>query len=470
MDASIRRQSNDGLVASLKTFAPYLLSLVFPMITVAFLLTGPHPWWLAPLFASPGFVMVYLDKAGMVEKSTSAADLPTWPFDLLLYCLAFLQLLTIVLLARMFATQGIFSVDMVLVMLIVGASSGFSISTAHELIHRPNFWQRQLGRLMLCTVCYEHFYTEHLRGHHVRVGTARDPATARFGESFPTFMRRTIPQQFRSAWQIERLRVGNVGLLDIRIFKNHIVQGILVSAGIAIAITMTSGVAALVAFLLQAFSAIRVLEAVNYLEHWGLTRRTKRVTANDAWDTHSWLTHYALTGLARHSDHHMRPARPFQQLGLTEAPMLPAGYFGSLEMIMTQNDEYMRQATAELKRKELGPFALGAEAQSTGTAAETLMSPEPAARNTGRPETLRRTVGGLVWYGVLLVVLSVGSMLESGGSFASVLGANALILAAFAIVFASARLLKSLSQNELVRGLGPMVVLIAVGLLVERLQ
>ncbi len=52
-------------------------------------------------------------------------------------------------------------------------------------------------------------YTEHLRGHHVRVGTPDDPATARFGEAYEPFFRRTVPAQFRSAWRLELTRLGD---------------------------------------------------------------------------------------------------------------------------------------------------------------------------------------------------------------------------------------------------------------------
>ena len=38
-----------------------------------------------------------------------------------------------------------------------------------------------------------------------------------------------------------------------------------------------AGAVAFAVFLIQAFSASRLLEAVNYFEHWGLTRRVHRV-------------------------------------------------------------------------------------------------------------------------------------------------------------------------------------------------
>ena len=36
-----------------------------------------------------------------------------------------------------------------------------------------------------------------------------DPATARFGETFHQFYRRTVPAQFKSAWRLEKKRLGD---------------------------------------------------------------------------------------------------------------------------------------------------------------------------------------------------------------------------------------------------------------------
>jgi alkane 1-monooxygenase len=64
----------------------------------------------------------------------------------------------------------------------------------------------------MCTAMYEHFYTEHLRGHYVRVGTEADPATARHAESFVRFFIRTVSGQFRSAGRLEAKRLGDENL------------------------------------------------------------------------------------------------------------------------------------------------------------------------------------------------------------------------------------------------------------------
>ena len=90
----------------------------------------------------------------------------------------------------------------------------------------------------------------------------------------------------------------------------------------------------------------------------GLTRRAHRVGPADSWDTHAWFTYYGLTGLSRHADHHAEPARPFQQLRvMEEAPILSGGYVRMVDMVTGKNDEFRREATHELERRRLGPFA-----------------------------------------------------------------------------------------------------------------
>ena len=199
-----------------------MTSLALPVNGLVFLWTGPHSWYTAPLFFIPLGVFYAVDVGTRAVTRQPLPSTPAWPFDALVYVLAALQLWTIYELAALFTTQSLFCVDMVMVFIVVGASSGFSIITAHELIHRRNGWERQLGRLLLCTVLNEHFYTEHLRGHHVRVGTTEDPATARFGETFAKFYWRTVRGQFSHAWELERQRLDSPAWTDPKMLHNRV--------------------------------------------------------------------------------------------------------------------------------------------------------------------------------------------------------------------------------------------------------
>ena len=72
---------------------------------------------------------------------------------------------------------------------------------------------------------------------------------------------------------------------------------------------------------------------------------------------------YTLVGLSRHADHHARAWKPYQQLEyVPESPKLPYGYFGTVVLVLFADHLFRAHATAELRRRGLGPFApAGAE-------------------------------------------------------------------------------------------------------------
>jgi alkane 1-monooxygenase len=328
--------------------------------TFAFVVTGPHETalaaWLLPLGLS-----LLADRLSPSERRQPAKTLPGWPFDHVLYALTALQIANVVLAARLIGITGFFDWHTPVALLLVGVNSGYSgIVVAHELIHRREAHWRFLGRVLMGLVLYEHFSTEHVRGHHVRVGTNEDPATARFGESFTAFFRRTVPGQWRSAWRLEARRLGdeNMRLTDPRLLRSRVVQGFAAQWAFAFALGAAFGWSAFAFHVLQAQVAIRLLECVNYFEHWGIVRRGKRVDPIDSWDAESWFTLYTLVGLSRHADHHAYATRPYQQLRhMPQSPKLPRGYFGMVMLAIFHNRKYQQLMTAELQRCGLGPFA-----------------------------------------------------------------------------------------------------------------
>ena len=83
----------------------------------------------------------------------------------------------------------------------------------------------------------------------------------------------------------------------------------------------------------QAVLGFCLLEAVNYLEHYGLRRRKlptgryERVGPQHSWNSDSIVANACLFQLQRHSDHHANPTRRYQTLRAhPDAPQLPAGY------------------------------------------------------------------------------------------------------------------------------------------------
>ena len=71
-----------------------------------------------------------------------------------------------------------------------------------------------------------------------------------------------------------------------------------------------------------------ILEAVNYIEHYGLVReKNKPVCPRHSWNSNSILSSLYLYNLTRHSSHHEKASLRYRELkSYPDAPTLPHGY------------------------------------------------------------------------------------------------------------------------------------------------
>ena len=214
--------------------------------------------------------------------------------------------------------------------------SGIAINTAHELGHKRDSLERWLSRIALAQTGYGHFYIEHNRGHHVRVATPEDPASARLGESFYAFWPRTVKGSLLSSWELEKVRLDRMEK-SAWSWHNDLLSAwamTVVLFGVLVAIF---GVTILPWLILQAVLGFSLLEVVNYLEHYGLRRqrredgRYERCRPEHSWNSNNVASNVLLYHLQRHSDHHANPIRRYQALRhVDEAPQLPTGYAGMI--------------------------------------------------------------------------------------------------------------------------------------------
>jgi alkane 1-monooxygenase len=364
VDALPNEPSPDGAAPSalgtLRIWSLHAISLALPLYVLAFASSGPHPPYRAFAWLAIVPITVLLDRKSGPALHAPREKMAAWPFDVLLLVLAALQLVNVALALRLVQQAGFFTADTFVAWLLVGVASGYStLVVAHELIHRRSRGLQLLGRLLLATVIYEHFYVEHVRGHHLRIGTDDDPATSRYGESYKDFFWRTVPAQFRSAWRLEAKRLGDEDMpwYDPRLLRSDVVHGIVAEVALALGVLFLFGPGALALYLGQAYVAVRLLEAVNYFEHYGLRRLGRKVRPVDSWDSDSWFTLFALVGLSRHADHHAYASRPFQALRTwEESPKLPHGYILMVIRVVFDNANLRVLLDAELERRRLGPF------------------------------------------------------------------------------------------------------------------
>lgn len=219
------------------------------------------------------------------------------------------------------------------------SNGGIGITIAHELIHRRDKVEQFLGKVLLSSVSYMHFSIEHVFGHHAQVATPFDPATARFGEHFYRFWSRSVVGQWKSAWHIEgdRLKRANIAIWS---WRNQMLWFALVPLLIALLFAFVQPILGL-AFLGQSIIAFSLLEAVNYVEHYGLERNERKpgkfeaVNEEHSWNSDHRLSRYFLFELTRHSDHHAHAHRKYQTLrSFQTSPQLPTGYPGMVVLAL----------------------------------------------------------------------------------------------------------------------------------------
>jgi alkane 1-monooxygenase len=219
-----------------------------------------------------------------------------------------------------------------------GMLGGIGINTAHELGHKKDSLERWLSKITLAQTCYGHFYIQHNRGHHVRVATPEDPASARFGETFWEFLPRSLWGTLRSAWQLEAQRMRRLNKSPFNI-GNDVLNAWLMSVVFWGVLVAVFGPELIPFVIIQAVVGFTLLVAVDYLEHYGLLRQKtpsgqyERCAPEHSWNSDHLVTNLFLYHLQRHSDHHVNSTRRYQTLRSVDgAPSLPSGYASMISL------------------------------------------------------------------------------------------------------------------------------------------
>ena len=225
----------------------------------------------------------------------------------------------------------------------VGIITGtIGINYSHELMHQRPRIERVMADILLAMALYSHFRSEHLLVHHRYVGTPRDPVSARYNEGFHRYFPRVLRQCYVSAFRAEQAMLARKSLPWHDRSNPFWRYWSLQIAFLALALII-GGWLGLALFIWQAFVAAWHLELVNYIEHYGLTRKHlgggkyEHVLPRHSWNAAQKASNWLLINLQRHSDHHYKPDRSFpllQNYTDAEAPQLPFSYPAMLFLAM----------------------------------------------------------------------------------------------------------------------------------------
>lgn len=212
----------------------------------------------------------------------------------------------------------------------------FGINVAHELGHRSTGHEQLMAQVLLLSSLYMHFFIEHNRGHHKNASTPEDPSTARKNESVYRFWFRSGIHSYLSAWRLEKERLRKKGKPALHL-HNQMLRFQLCQAALLLTVGLIFGPLVLVSFTFAAIMGMLLLETVNYIEHYGLLRRSldngryERVMPQHSWNSSHPIGRLMLFELSRHSDHHYKASRKYQILRHHEqSPQMPTGYPGMM--------------------------------------------------------------------------------------------------------------------------------------------
>lgn len=319
-----------------KYLSPFLL---YGGAFVSFFSSGFVVW--LPLIYS--FVLIPLlelllrpDERNLSEAEEEFAKKNAW-YDRLLYLVVPFQYAALACFLYVAARGQAGWMDVAGRTLAMGLLCGvMGINVGHELGHRAKKGEQLLAKILLLSSLYMHFFIEHNKGHHKKVGTREDPASARYGETLYAFHLRSVLFGYLSAWKIADREARKKGY---RVFslRNEMLRFQLIQLAFVALLYFLFGALPTLLFLLAAAMGILLLETVNYIEHYGLQRqplgdgRYQRALPEHSWNSNHLIGRIMLFELSRHSDHHFLASRKYQVLRHhAGSPQLPTGYPGMM--------------------------------------------------------------------------------------------------------------------------------------------
>ena len=240
--------------------------------------------------------------------------------------------------------SGLTGLQLIGATLSVGMHQGLGIMFGHELSHTKGF-SFLISRAMMALSGAAHFCFAHVYNHHLELGRAwmgpegnkmgddTDPATAPRGRSlYKHFVISHIGQSYFGI-MTEKKRLKRMGKSFFSL-SNRWIRGYLLSLP-TVALFLGAGYLAggenglliglavmLVVWVISNFE----LEALNYMEHYGLIRvKGEPIEYRHSWDNDNAFTSWAFIEIGRQADHHDRGETHFWELTSVGNPSTPSG-------------------------------------------------------------------------------------------------------------------------------------------------
>ena len=243
--------------------------------------------------------------------------------------------------------SGITSLDLIGAVLSTGIFAGIGIIYGHELSHCKGF-AFIISRMTMGLSGSAHFCYAHVYNHHLELASEDDPATAPRGRTIYGHYLLSYLGQSKFVFNMEKERLSRMGVSFIS-WQNRWIRGYLMSIPSAVLFFMAGGWIGIAALATVWVISNFELEALNYLEHYGLVRvKDQPIDYRHNWDNNTLFTSWFFIEIGLQADHHDRGETHFWELENVGAPNTGWGYFTifALALVPPLWHWYMRKRLA----------------------------------------------------------------------------------------------------------------------------
>jgi len=241
--------------------------------------------------------------------------------------------------------NGISGFNLIGSVLSAGLWAGLGIIYGHELSHnrKEGFL---VSRLIMALSGASHFTYAHVYNHHLDLGHEDDPATAPRGRNVYSHAWLSHAGQSQYSYDLERdkLKRQNKSFFSL---SNKWIAGYLYSLPSILLFVWAGGVFGILALIIVWAISNFLLEALNFMGHYGLIReKGKPVEHRHSWDNDNLFTSWFFIEIGRQGDHHVRGETYFWELDDVDAPNYGIGYFSLF--VLTLIPSLFRKFTEKL--------------------------------------------------------------------------------------------------------------------------
>ena len=221
--------------------------------------------------------------------------------------------------------NGISGINLIGAIISSGLWAGLGIIYGHELSHnkKEGFF---VSRLIMALSGASHFTYAHVYNHHLDLGHEDDPATAPRGRNVYLHTWLSHAGQSKFSFDMEAKKLKNQGKSFIN-KDNRWLLGYLYSLPSIFLFVWSGGVIGLLALATVWILSNFLLEALNFMGHYGLIRKDGPVEHRHSWDNDSVFTSWFFIEIGRQCDHHVRGETYFWELDDVGGPNYGIGYF-----------------------------------------------------------------------------------------------------------------------------------------------